>query len=716
MNKLTSFSSKIIISFLFFGLFVSLITSYEFVQKLDNSYIENMKDKSIIELRNKTDFFNATINRNIHILKILIDDESIRNINLDTNLAIAQQMLLSAAKVSKEIFQIRYIDKDGNEIIKINRDANSQTPYIEDRKKLQNKKHRYYFKEIAKKGLYEKWISKLDLNIEYGKIERPLRGTIRIGTPLIIDDKFSGMIIINLEMNTILDKIRQSSNFNVYIIDQDGEFILYKKPSQDWSRYLKTGFTIKDEIPDKFQRLLGDKKYHCEEGCVHSNILFNNQDSKEVLKLILKSKNEIDDYRNDVLEFTLYLTIAILPLGFILAVILTIEPRRIQKDLKKSKTELEEQIEEEIRSRTESDYRYRLLFEGSTDCFIITSLDDKNRCFNNITEISHAVEMIFGYKKDEIINTNFIDLICGTSYMNEKDLYDRFEITDLFLLEMKLKHKSDRELICEVSFEIRRDDDSSNIVFITVRDITEKVRLERDKKEKDDMLVQQTKMAAIGEMMGNIAHQWRQPINALSLVLNKILVQHQMGKLTEEKMTKNIEQGLLIIDKMSGTIDDFRNFFTPNKKKTTFNIEKSIKDALRIVEEILKSKNIQVDMSLEDGIYIKGFQSEFSQVILNLISNAKDVIIEKEISEGKISIKSYSEPTKAIIEVSDNGGGIPIDVIEKIFNPYFTTKEEGKGTGVGLYMSKMIIDKNMDGLLSVKNGENGAIFKIELDF
>ncbi len=233
-------------------------------------------------------------------------------------------------------------------------------------------------------------------------------------------------------------------------------------------------------------------------------------------------------------------------------------------------------------------------------------------------------------------------------------------------------------------------------------------------KEKDHMLAQQNKLAAMGEMIGNIAHQWRQPLNALALLLQKQQAFYERGKLTEEKLKESVQKGTALINKMSMTIDDFRDFFKPNKEKIDFDIEHAVNETIGLIDAALYNNNITVDVNLEESNIVHGYKNEFSQVILNLVNNAKDVLVEKKTQHPAITIDAHRQGDMVKIRVSDNGGGIPQDIIEHIFEPYFTTKEEGKGTGIGLYMSKMIIEGNMDGTLEVENSDKGAVFTISL--
>jgi signal transduction histidine kinase len=245
--------------------------------------------------------------------------------------------------------------------------------------------------------------------------------------------------------------------------------------------------------------------------------------------------------------------------------------------------------------------------------------------------------------------------------------------------------------------------------------LEEKVKKEILKQQKQEqLLIQQSKLAAMGEMIGNIAHQWRQPLNALGLVLQNIYYSYKMDDLDDEFMDKSIKKANLLTNSMSKTIDDFRNFFKPNKEEVIFELTDSVKNSITLIESTFLHNNIAIKYVVEEDIKVKGFPNEFSQVILNILTNAKDAIIEKNILNGEVTINTSKDNSYAYVKIVDNAGGIPKNIIEKIFNPYFTTKEEGKGTGIGLYMSKTIIETNMNGKLEVENIQNGALFTIKI--
>ncbi len=234
-------------------------------------------------------------------------------------------------------------------------------------------------------------------------------------------------------------------------------------------------------------------------------------------------------------------------------------------------------------------------------------------------------------------------------------------------------------------------------------------------RKKDKLLIQQSKMAAMGEMIGAIAHQWRQPLNAIGLMIQDLKLSYQLNDLSDEYIEKITNDAMAQVRYMSKTIDDFRNFFRPDKPKAIFVLQDTIADVLKIASSQLNNAKIEVITNLEKTpLKVDGYENEFKQVVLNLITNAKDAIVEKMGEGGKLEIGVFRDGAKAVLTVTDNGGGIKEEALDKIFEPYFTTKDQGKGTGIGLYMSKMIIEDNMNGSIFAFNVDGGARFQVEL--
>lgn len=243
--------------------------------------------------------------------------------------------------------------------------------------------------------------------------------------------------------------------------------------------------------------------------------------------------------------------------------------------------------------------------------------------------------------------------------------------------------------------------------------LDKKVKQEVEKREdQQKLLIEQSRMADMGTMLSMIAHQWRQPLSALGTIVQNIHLTNNMGKLNQTFLDEQLQLSNALTEKMSKTIDDFRYFFKPNKEKHDFSLHDSIQQTLYLVNTSLKNSEIAIqDESIHDEI-IYGFGNEFSQVLLNIINNAKDALIERNTVNPTITIKTDTCTNCIKLKISDNAGGIKEEDIPNIFDPYFTTKDKHNGTGLGLYMCKMIVEDNMKGRISVHNSKEGAEFII----
>lgn len=238
---------------------------------------------------------------------------------------------------------------------------------------------------------------------------------------------------------------------------------------------------------------------------------------------------------------------------------------------------------------------------------------------------------------------------------------------------------------------------------------------------KDNILAHQSKMAAMGEMIANISHQWKQPLNVITSMTSSIRLQKDFNKLTDEKLERYIDMTNDAAIYLSQTIDDFKDFFNPHKPKTKFNPKITMEKVFKLTSVQCDRHDIRILMEAQD-CEINSYENELLQVLINIINNAKDALVERAIVQKLIFIEVGCDKDKVIIKISDNAGGISHEVRGRIFEPYFTTKEDNRGTGIGLYMSKEIIEKNMKGKLDIQNSQftyeenthKGACFSITL--
>lgn len=359
------------------------------------------------------------------------------------------------------------------------------------------------------------------------------------------------------------------------------------------------------------------------------------------------------------------------------------------------------------------------VFDNTRDGIIIT---DKN---TNITDVNKAFERITGYNKEEVVSqkTNILKSSIHTKQFYES-MWEKLSKKGFWEGEIVNINKNGENFNEWLTIDTIYDKNGEVSNYIGVfSDITEQKIKEKLLKEKDDALYQQSKMAAMGEMIGNIAHQWRQPLSIISTAATGILVQKELG-VSDEESEKN---ALNSINKssqyLSQTIEDFRNFLRVDKKMKLFKLSKAIEESIILSNVEKNEKRIKLQLSLDETYSAYGIKNEFIQVIINLLKNSYDAY-SLDGEDKYIFIDIFKEENNIYIKIKDTAGGIKEDIIDRIFEPYFTTKHQSQGTGIGLYMSEEIIKNHMNGQLYVKNEQflfdnnvfRGACFTIKLPF
>ncbi len=350
-----------------------------------------------------------------------------------------------------------------------------------------------------------------------------------------------------------------------------------------------------------------------------------------------------------------------------------------------------------------------LIYENSSHAIIISD------SHNKIISVNPAYTTITGYEKDEIIgkNPNII-----ASELENQELYDAMwdsiNTTGYWKGEIYNKRKNGEIYITYLEITVVTDSNGDiDHYFGISTDISKEDKYKKELEVQEAYLLQQSRMAQMGELISMIAHQWRQPLNAIGLTINSLTLRCMIDEIDKEVF----EEELNLIDgytqHLSNTIDDFRNFFKKNKSKDKTTLKEMVNSTLSIVKLIMESKNIEI---ISDNVIcehvLETYSNEVKQVLLNLLKNAEDVLIEKKIQNPKITLETLNDDGCQVLVIKDNAGGIDEDIIHMIFDPYFSTKKEKDGTGLGLYMSKTIIEDHCNGKLSVSNDEEGAVFKI----
>ncbi len=312
-----------------------------------------------------------------------------------------------------------------------------------------------------------------------------------------------------------------------------------------------------------------------------------------------------------------------------------------------------------------------------------------------------------GYRSSASIPLKMNDKAIGalTMYSGEEDFFD-WQLADLL-----------QRMATDISFALDNLDRGARrreAERVLQDEIVERLRVSEELREKERLLILQSRQAAMGELIDNIAHQWRQPLNSLSLVVQFLRDTYHDGECSSEYMDETVEQIINLIMHMSRTIEDFRNFSRPDQEMKPFDLKETVSKTLILVGDSFKAQNIQVDIQAQEDLMVTGYPNEYSQVLLIILNNARDALTERNVASPRIEINLFREGKRAVATISDNAGGIPAALIDRIFEPYFTTKDAEKGSGIGLYMSKAIIERRLNGKISVLNTDQGAEFRIEV--
>ncbi len=330
-----------------------------------------------------------------------------------------------------------------------------------------------------------------------------------------------------------------------------------------------------------------------------------------------------------------------------------------------------------------------------------------------ITFVNDEFCKISGYTKDELIGNNHnIVRHPDVPTLEFKLLWETIKNKETYKSTVKNRNKNGSAFYVNTTVTPILDKDNNIVEYIAIRyDVTKEVLLQEELEEKQKVMFWQSRLASLGQMLANIAHQWRQPLTELSLAtfnIKKASIGHN-----EDDIKKYYAESKEIIQNMSNTIDDFTNFFKPDKEKKCFYLKDSISESITILRRIIKKEQIVVETNLID-VSVLGIPNELSQVMINLIQNSKDAFNQNNIIKKKIEITIKKEDKYAIIIVKDNAGGIKDEDIDKIFEPYFTTKHEHTGTGLGLFMSKMICEQGFNGVINIEQNKNGVTFIIKI--
>ncbi len=483
----------------------------------------------------------------------------------------------------------------------------------------------------------------------------------------------------NTQEMKIINYFNNNKKEKEYFENFDGEVFYYAKPLYIKELCLKCHGKKEDAV--KTVRDNYDTAYDYKIG-----------DLRGILSLKI-SKNKIVKQIDSNYERGVYIAIAVYIL-FLISIYTMINI------IIKNEKEYADNLEENILLKTKE-----LLYEKD---YIETIVESNNNAIiainwsGQITTYNKKAEEIFGWAKEEMMNTrNLINLI-PEEYkdIHTKGIEQYFKTGKLTgaldnAHQVEAIHKNGTIFPIRISLGSKFKS-LETIVIANISDITDEVMHK-------EALLRSDKLASMGEMIGNIAHQWRQPLSVISTAATGIIMQKEYGVLEEDKI---VETCSMINDNaqyLSKTIDDFKNFIKGDRTKKLFNLKDNIDSFSNLVASSIKSHNINLIVNLQEDIQIDGYENELTQCLINIFNNAKDILIEKNIKNKLVFISTSIKNDKVIIKIKDNGGGIPEDILPKIFDPYFTTKHQSQGTGLGLHMTYNLVVEGMDGLVEATN-------------
>jgi len=331
-----------------------------------------------------------------------------------------------------------------------------------------------------------------------------------------------------------------------------------------------------------------------------------------------------------------------------------------------------------------------------------------------ITFVNDEFCKISGYSKEELLGHNH-NIVRHPDVPKEKfeELWDTILSKKTYKSTVQNMAKDGSTFYVNTTVVPILDEKGEIEEFIAIRyDVTKEVELRLENEQKQKLLFLQSRQASLGQMIANIAHQWKQPLTELNLALFNLKKSFDVKD--EEEFKKYYDDSKRIVKNMSEVIDNFMDFFKPSRKKSFFFVSEAIDDTLMILRKLLKEHKIKVEKEIEEDVKVLGISNELSQVLINIIQNSKDAFNQNNIKDKRVFIKVKSDKEYVYIQIQDTAGGIADKDIDSIFEPYYTTKHSSVGTGLGLFVASMIVEQTFEGSLSVKNKDKGALFTISL--
>ncbi|MDK2866913.1 MAG: hypothetical protein PWP38_1228 [Clostridiales bacterium] len=561
---------------------------------------------------------------------------------------------------------------------------------------------------------------------------------INVLEPVRIDGALEAVLYVKVKLDTIyyamVAPVKAGDMGYASVKDSDGVLIMHPNREDIGVDVIEARVGAYPEFDWSELLTLIDKQKRGESGVgIYHSLWFTDNDQKRVKKFNAFAPafigndfwviNISKDYE-EVVSFLKQRTYAVMIVNFFIVLLyvtilfyayrrkkdraLMEKERMLLTQVKSLNEELEEDIAKRIILEKElimSRNKFQNIFQSGSDCIFVINTKDPGK----IDEVNDKVVKSLEFEKTELLGKRYFDISSIVTEKYLEKLLEELKRNQNVMFEDTLKANHGKTIPVEINVRILEDEKAEQLVMIS-RDISIKKRYESEMEEKkrwEALMIYQSRLAAMGEMIGSIAHQWRQPLSGISMIFNNLEDAYHYNELDEDYLKKQGKRMQALVKYMSQTIDDFRFFFNPKNDREDFLISSVVDRTLEFLNESVRLNNIEIVYELEKDSLIYGRPNQLSQVLFSILKNAIDAIVISESDMRKIWIRILQDEDQLTIEIEDTGGGTAHENLLKIFDAYYTTKEAHNGTGLGLYISKVIVEKNFSGRIMAKNGQHG---------
>ncbi|MDN5299112.1 MAG: hypothetical protein PWP51_1665 [Clostridiales bacterium] len=561
---------------------------------------------------------------------------------------------------------------------------------------------------------------------------------INVLEPVRIDGALEAVLYVKVKLDTIyyamVAPVKAGDMGYASVKDSDGVLIMHPNREDIGVDVIEARVGAYPEFDWSELLTLIDKQKRGESGVgIYHSLWFTDNDQKRVKKFNAFAPafigndfwviNISKDYE-EVVSFLKQRTYAVMIVNFFIVLLyvtilfyayrrkkdraLMEKERMLLTQVKSLNEELEEDIAKRIILEKElimSRNKFQNIFQSGSDCIFVINTKDPGK----IDEVNDKVVKSLEFEKTELLGKRYFDISSIVTEKYLEKLLEELKRNQNVMFEDTLKANHGKTIPVEINVRILEDEKAEQLVMIS-RDISIKKRYESEMEEKkrwEALMIYQSRLAAMGEMIGSIAHQWRQPLSGISMIFNNLEDAFHYNELDEDYLKKQGKRMQALVKYMSQTIDDFRFFFNPKNDREDFLISSVVDRTLEFLNESVRLNNIEIVYELEKDSLIYGRPNQLSQVLFSILKNAIDAIVISESDMRKIWIRILQDEDQLTIEIEDTGGGTAHENLLKIFDAYYTTKEAHNGTGLGLYISKVIVEKNFSGRIMAKNGQHG---------